>query len=305
MEDAPLLDFGKVFTEIAHGDEFAFAFCSAFYRFTDLVDDQIDGDKPPRGVEELAAINLSAAMAFAINPFFHRHREEFMQAIREGVKAYADSLVWTSSEDPNFRQAATVLATKYQEVFWLAAKFTGGQSHYDSIIEKYRHYRLEEPAPLPLPDPSLPVVQWSDFDDSIFDFVCLKPDGTVEKDAKDFCSVVVRWLHSIDDSLDKDKQWSPQDLVRVNMEAISTFAENEFFQTNRLILLPLLIQGFRAWADSARWEKSEDIQEQRAAQVFKSLYTETIFHVAFLVNGWDHLAAVTEKLRKVDNDLKE
>lgn len=299
-----LLDFGVVFTEIAGGDSHAFDFCAAVYRLSDLLDDLIDGDKEPRGVEEIAAITLSAAMCFSLNPFFHKHKTELLSLIQSGMDAYAKSLAWTGSIDPNERLAATVLATQYQEIFWTCARLTGGQKHYDSIVAKYRHYEFEEPASLPKAS-HLPAVCWTDFDDSIFDFVCLKTDGDVNKDARDFCSALVRWLHSIDDAQDRDKHWAPEDLVRVHTDAIRAFAENSFFQANKLMLLPLLIQGFRAWADSAGWEAKEDIRDRRAADVFKSYYTETIFHVGYLCGGWDHMAQVTKRFRKVDHDFKE
>ena len=125
-------------------------------------------------------------------------------------------------------------------------------------------------------------------------------------DAAKFCSALVEWLHCIDDVADKDNpSLTSADLVRINLNMLEELSNNPFYQTNKVNLTTLLTQAFRAWSDSVDWQTRPDVRDRRAADVFKSLYHETIFHVAYLVGGWGHLSDITARYRHVDYDCKD
>ncbi len=125
------------------------------------------------------------------------------------------------------------------------------------------------------------------------------------REAELFCETFVRWCHWIDDVVDKDSGWSPQETIEVNLQALLTFSGNPFFEKHKASLIPLIIQAFRAFVDSTLMEQARDVRDRRAADVLKSNYHEVIWHVAFLVGGFDHLTAVTQRHRHFDYDCHE
>lgn len=129
--------------------------------------------------------------------------------------------------------------------------------------------------------------------------VCREDEGAMK-----FCTSFVAWCHWIDDLVDRDKLWLPRDTVNVNLDALIAFSENPFFQKHKHQLLPLIIQSFRAYADSNEWEKRDNIRDRRAADIIKSTYHEVVWHVAYIVGGWEHLRDVTKHCRKFDYDFQ-
>jgi hypothetical protein len=134
----------------------------------------------------------------------------------------------------------------------------------------------------------------------IVQFVC-----SGDREAESFCEAFICWCHWIDDIVDKDRLWLPQETIEVNLQALLTFSANPFFERHKSSLLPLIIQAFRAFVDSTRMEKAPDVRDRRAADILKSNYHEVIWHVAFLVGGFDHMTAVTQRHRKFDYDCHE
>lgn len=130
-------------------------------------------------------------------------------------------------------------------------------------------------------------------------FVC-KGDAAAMR----FCEAFVAWCHWIDDLIDKDKLWLPAAVTRVNLDMLLAFSDNIFFQRHKTSLMPLIVQSFRAFADSCEWEKREDVRDRRSADILKSNYHEVIWHVAFILGGWEHMQQVTARCRKWDYDFQ-
>lgn len=129
--------------------------------------------------------------------------------------------------------------------------------------------------------------------------------------AMEFLVAAFRWFHWIDDVVDKDVKWEPAEVIRVNLEAAVVFSNNEFFQYNRNLLVPLVLQAARSFADSCQWAKRKSRRDRHAADVLKSFYHEIFWHVAYLTaaqagkDGWNHMSMVTAKYRKFDYDFKD
>ena len=58
-----------------------------------------------------------------------------------------------------------------------------------------------------------------------------------------------------DDLVDKDKEPSRKEIDAVFWNALVTLPTNEFFNTNRAFLMPLVIQSINAWQDSVELER--------------------------------------------------
>ncbi len=86
------------------------------------------------------------------------------------------------------------------------------------------------------------------------------------KAASDFLTVFWWWCHWLDDQIDQDHEPLPdQRIVRNNLEVMMTFACNPFFQEHKNTLLPLIITGAQAYADSLRWASDPDPARRKAA----------------------------------------
>jgi hypothetical protein len=121
-------------------------------------------------------------------------------------------------------------------------------------------------------------------------------------DALAFCETLVGWLHWIDDVTDGDHV-TPTETIRINLSALIAFGANSFFQAHRTSLMGLLTQACCAWLDSEDWSRRKSAQDRRAADVLKSTYHEVVWHVAYLVGGWNHLRAVTAVCRAYDFEV--
>lgn len=126
-----------------------------------------------------------------------------------------------------------------------------------------------------------------------------------DESAENFCTVLIAWLHILDDIVDQDNPLPPRELfVRVQLEAAFTFADNAFFIDNREGLLALIETAARAFLDSLRWNAESDQRKRRAADVLKSQYQEVIWHVARLVGGVEHQREITDKWRHYQFDAE-
>lgn len=122
--------------------------------------------------------------------------------------------------------------------------------------------------------------------------------------AADFCHAFLAWVHHIDDTIDGDKPGAtPEQIVRLNLELALVFAFNPFWQQHKLALIPLVIQGAQAYADSNEWAVRPGARDRQASDVLKSQYAEVFWHVACICGGLDHLQQVTQKYRRFYYDV--
>lgn len=132
----------------------------------------------------------------------------------------------------------------------------------------------------------------------IFEELCL---GNLA--AYEFCLAFLMWVHFIDDAIDCDQAWNdPEQVIKVNLQAAMVFAFNTFWNEHKKSLLPLIIQGSSAFADSNDWALRGEKRERQAADVLKAQYQEVFWHVAYLIGGYDHLDRITTKYRNYHFD---
>lgn len=125
-----------------------------------------------------------------------------------------------------------------------------------------------------------------------------------DRPALEFCFAFLRWVHLIDDFIDGDKPLDdPEQVVRVNLEAMMVFAFNPFWQEHKKELLPLIFQGVKAYADSIRWAQRPDFRDRASADVLKAQYQEVFWYVAKLKGGWKHYDEITRKYRHYHYDV--
>ena len=135
--------------------------------------------------------------------------------------------------------------------------------------------------------------------DRIFSEVCLG-----NKDAFEFCAIFLRWVHLIDDCVDADKPIGDlESVTRLHLDAFLVFAFNPFWQAHKKSLLPLVIQGTKAFLDSIEWAERPDFRDRASADVIKAQYQEVFWHVAMICGGYDHIDRVTRLFRHYHYDV--
>lgn len=121
-------------------------------------------------------------------------------------------------------------------------------------------------------------------------------------DAAAFLLAYVAYCHLLDDVVDKDKPVTDKRLVTESLALFDEMILNPWFQENRIVLWPTIVCGFNAWLDANAWERSEDQQKRRDADVVKGVYHETVWLAARLCGGLEHMRAVCEAHREYDHD---
>ena len=116
--------------------------------------------------------------------------------------------------------------------------------------------------------------------------------------AESFCAAWVRFAHTLDDAVDRDKPPSDE-LVSAHITGMLVeVMRNPFARDYGAALSALMVQASNAWVDSNRMDGPEK-------HVVKGMWHEVVFHVAFLTGGWKHLKKVTSACREYDFDVKE
>ncbi len=134
--------------------------------------------------------------------------------------------------------------------------------------------------------------------DEIATYVC---QGN--KDAEKFCRSFVAYCHLLDDCVDRDQPCDAERVARESIDFIVQLSANPFFIAHKAQLIGLIIQGFRAWADSNLPKYGDGITSpsvERGCErdIIKGYYHEVVYHVAAILGGWEHLRKVTEMCRE-------
>lgn len=121
--------------------------------------------------------------------------------------------------------------------------------------------------------------------------------------AYDFCNSWFRWVHCLDDLVDKDKEVPPGAVSMLLFGVLHTFACNPFFQQYRNELLSTILIASQAWTDSEEWKQRPDILHRITSQVLKSQYQDVFLHVAAICGGQLHMQEMAAKYRDYNYDL--
>ena len=121
-----------------------------------------------------------------------------------------------------------------------------------------------------------------------------------DADAFAFCAAFYRWVDLVDNLVDRDHEIASSEVGKTCSEVALAFAFNPFFLEHKDSLCPLIVAGAAAWAESEALKKSEDVRLRLASQILKSSYTEVLWHVAYVMGGWEHRIAMATRYREFD-----
>lgn len=123
-----------------------------------------------------------------------------------------------------------------------------------------------------------------------------------DRNAAAFCMALRHFLHLIDDLVDGDREHSQEEIAKTLAGFFTAVAANPFWLSFSARLCPIIVQGIRAWVDADEWAASGLKWKAIASDIFKSYYHEVFYQVAFLTGGWEHMATITKKFRRVNWD---
>lgn len=127
---------------------------------------------------------------------------------------------------------------------------------------------------------------------SIYNDACLG-----NQDALAFVIAFHGYCHQIDDLIDGDTAYNPENLLRVLMCANALYS-TPFYLQNAWRLQPVIASITNTYADSVAWETSDEPWKQRVADVIRQCGNDMILAVAWIVGGWANMRAISLKLRE-------
>lgn len=124
-----------------------------------------------------------------------------------------------------------------------------------------------------------------------------------DRAAVEFCSLWYAYCHAIDDLVDEKVDGRP---TLSNEKIIQIFANAAllyncpFFVRNREHLFPIVLMVTNQYADSVAWEKSPLAHRRTIADVLRCCGDEMFFMVAMICGGYEHMRAVSGRIRDRD-----
>jgi hypothetical protein len=137
-------------------------------------------------------------------------------------------------------------------------------------------------------------------DDLIDEQVKLREICLTNDDAYKFCVSYLTLCGLLDDIIDGDKPVEAEALIGSILNWTAQISDNKFWQDHREPLYALIVQASSSWLDSNYCAKSDKPQLKTASVALKSFYGEVIYHVAFLVGGYDHMRKSSLRWRAID-----
>lgn len=113
------------------------------------------------------------------------------------------------------------------------------------------------------------LLEWFDGDQSAVEFIIA------------LSSIAELW----DDLIDKDKELTPEEINQVFWNALVTLPCNEFFNTHKAFLMPLILQGINAWHDSVELEAGPE-NDRAYALTLRLLTLQLAPMIVFLKKGF-------------------
>lgn len=118
-----------------------------------------------------------------------------------------------------------------------------------------------------------------------------------DADALSFVIAFHSYCHQIDDLIDGDTAYNPENVLKVLMAA-NTLYSTPFYLANAWRLQPVIAMITNTYADSVAWETSDEPWKQRVADVIRQCGNDMILSVAWILGGWSHVRSISLRLRE-------
>ena len=118
------------------------------------------------------------------------------------------------------------------------------------------------------------------------------------QDALLFITAFHHYCHCIDDIVDGDKQFNPESLMDLLMQA-NVLYSTPFYICNCYKLQSVVANITNTYSDSVAWEKSDEKWKRDVSDVIRQCGNDMIVTVAWICGGYKHMRTISLKLREV------
>lgn len=108
--------------------------------------------------------------------------------------------------------------------------------------------------------------------------------------------------HLLDDLVDGDKTVTIAEAARALAQFVTALSVNPFYVQNVSALYPLIVSACARWVDGDALDKSDHEADRIRGEVVRCGDIDVFVHVALLVGGWDHMLAMSCRIRQYDRN---
>jgi len=119
-------------------------------------------------------------------------------------------------------------------------------------------------------------------------------------EAHQFNSLWYTYCHNIDDLIDGDNGPISAE-AKLEIFAVAAALYNcNFYRQHQAALYPIVLMVTNAYADSVKWEDSDQDHQRKMADVLRMAGNEMYNAVALITGGWQHMRSVSSEIRDQD-----
>ena len=116
-------------------------------------------------------------------------------------------------------------------------------------------------------------------------------------DARDYVIKHNNYVHFIDDIIDGDVTNNPDNILKL-MHMACDLHSMPFHRQYGHVLFMLDTVINNSYADSVKWEKSEEDWKKKASDVIRHEALNTFFAVVFIIAGYDKMRKISSRMRE-------
>lgn len=117
------------------------------------------------------------------------------------------------------------------------------------------------------------------------------------QDATSFLLAFHAYCHQIDDLIDGETTYNPENLLKVLMTANALYS-TPFYLQHAWRLQAVIASITNTYADSVAWENSSVKWKSNVADVIRQCGNDMVLVVAFIVGGYVNMRAISLQLRE-------
>lgn len=124
-------------------------------------------------------------------------------------------------------------------------------------------------------------------------------------DATALCVDLMNVCQVWDDLIDRDKDYTDNDINRAFQALLITIPNNPFYDAYRKELIPAITNAILKWFDANTLEDSAETADLNMAYMLRAEIYSIFCYVAFLVGGMEYARTVGVEIRRLYNETLE
>ena len=121
-------------------------------------------------------------------------------------------------------------------------------------------------------------------------------------DATVLCVDLMNICQVWDDLVDRDKEYTDDDINRTFQTMLFRLPLNKFYDKNQDELRPVIMNAILKWFDSNEMEKEAKTEDLHMTYMLRAEIYSIFCYVAFLVGGLEYAKTVGPQIRRIYNE---